>query len=53
MKYTLITAQGKVMPFFILAVAETYKLAFGGVIFTADVLQQPDPLTVQVSCTLG
>ena len=38
MKYTVITKQGKVMTFFIKSVAQTYVQAFGGVLFTADVL---------------
>jgi predicted DNA-binding protein with PD1-like motif len=38
MKYTVITKQGKVFTFFIKSVAETYQQAFGGVLFTAEVL---------------
>jgi hypothetical protein len=38
MKYTLITKQGKVYTFFVLAVAETYQQAYGGTIVTKDVL---------------
>jgi hypothetical protein len=39
MQYTLITKSGKVMQFFIRAVAETYQQGLGGVVFTADILQ--------------
>lgn len=38
MKYTLITATGKVYTFYLRAVAETYLQAYGGVIVTDDVL---------------
>jgi hypothetical protein len=38
MKYTLITKQGKVYTFFVLALAETYQLAYGGKIVTNDIL---------------
>ena len=40
MKYTVITATGKVMTFFIRSVAETYVQAYGGQLITADVLQK-------------
>lgn len=43
MKYTLITKKGKVMTFFVKAVAETYQQAYGGVIVTADVLTIKSP----------
>jgi hypothetical protein len=38
MKYTLITSNGKVLTFFILSVAETFQRAYGGQLFTADIL---------------
>jgi hypothetical protein len=38
MRYTLITAKGKLYTFFVLAVAETYQQAYGGTIVTKDVL---------------
>jgi hypothetical protein len=38
MRYTLITAKGKLYTFFVLAVAETYQQAYGGVIVTKDIL---------------
>jgi hypothetical protein len=39
MKYTLITAKGKVYTFFVLAVAETYQQAYGGTLFDNSVVQ--------------
>lgn len=38
MKFTLITGNGKVFTFFIKAVAETFQLAYGGVIITNEIL---------------
>jgi hypothetical protein len=38
MTYTLITKQGKVLTFFLKAVAETYQQAYGGVVFTQQIL---------------
>jgi hypothetical protein len=38
MKYTLITAQGRVYTFFLRAVAETYQQAYGGVIVSDEIL---------------
>jgi hypothetical protein len=38
MKYTLITKQGKVLTFYVRAVAETYQQAYGGQLITADIL---------------
>ena len=38
MRYTLITAKGKVYTFFVLALAETYQQAYGGQLITADIL---------------
>jgi hypothetical protein len=38
MKYTLITAKGKVYTFYVLAVAQTYQQAYGGNIVTNDIL---------------
>lgn len=37
MKYVLILKSGKVMTFFVKAVAETYFVAFGGTLITEDV----------------
>jgi len=38
MKYTLITSKGKVLTFYLKAVAETYQKAYGGQLITADIL---------------
>ncbi len=38
MRYTLITATGRVYTFYLLAVAETYQQAYGGSIVTKDIL---------------
>lgn len=38
MKFTLITAKGKVYTFFIKAVAETYQQAYGGTLITGSIL---------------
>jgi hypothetical protein len=38
MKYTLITRNGKVLTFFLKAVAEQFQQAYGGVVFTQQVL---------------
>jgi hypothetical protein len=38
MRYTLITAKGRVYTFFVLALAETYQQAYGGQLITADIL---------------
>jgi hypothetical protein len=38
MKFTLIAGNGKVLTFFIRAVAETYQNAYGGIIVTDQVL---------------
>ena len=38
MKFTVITASGKVLTFFIRAVAETYVQAYGGQLITAQIL---------------
>lgn len=39
MQYTLITGKGKVYTFFILAVAEQFQQAYGGVVFSQQILQ--------------
>lgn len=39
MQYTLITGKGKVYTFFIRAVAEQFRQAYGGVVFTQQTLQ--------------
>ena len=46
MKYTLITATGKLYTFFVLAVAETYQQAYGGTIVTDQVLVDQTAQTV-------
>ncbi len=38
MKYTLITASGKVYTFYVQALAETYQQAYGGQLISADIL---------------
>lgn len=39
MQYTLITGNGKVYTFFIQAVAEQFQQAYGGVVFTQQILE--------------
>lgn len=39
MQYTLITDKGKVYTFFIRAAAEQFQLAYGGVVFSQQILQ--------------
>ena len=46
MKYTLITATGKLYTFYVLAVAETYQQAYGGQLITADILVDTPAQTV-------
>ena len=43
MKYTLITSKGKVYTFFLKTVAVTYQQAYGGVVFTQQVLDSICP----------
>jgi hypothetical protein len=38
MQYTLITAAGKVYTFYVQALAEQFQQAYGGQLFTADIL---------------
>lgn len=38
MRYTLITATGRVYTFYVQAVAETYLQAYGGTLITNDIL---------------
>lgn len=38
MQYTLVTKTGKIYTFFLKAVAETYQQAYGGVVFSQQVL---------------
>lgn len=40
MQYTLITNSGKIMQFYILAVAEMYQQGLGGVVITPQILEQ-------------
>jgi hypothetical protein len=42
MNYTLITLQGKVYTFYIQALAEQFQQAYGGVVFTQQVLKPVD-----------
>ena len=46
MQYTLITAQGKIMQFYVLAVAQTYQAVNGGVVITQQILEQEVAQTV-------
>ena len=39
MPYTLITTKGRVIGFYVLALAEIYQKAYGGVVITADILE--------------
>ena len=39
MKFTVITKTGKVMTFFIKAVAETFVSAYGGVLITPEIFE--------------
>ena len=39
MKYTLITDNGKVLTFYIKLVAEQFQQAYGGVVFSQQVLE--------------
>lgn len=40
MNYTLVTPSGKVYTFYTPATAEIYRLAYGGVVFTQQILMQ-------------
>jgi len=40
MEYTLITSTGRVVTFYGLACAEIFQQAYGGVIFTSEVLKE-------------
>ena len=42
MPYTLITRTGRVMQFYVLAVAQLYQAIEGGVVFTQQVLDTVD-----------
>ena len=46
MKYTLITATGRVYTFYLQAVAKTYQQAYGGTIVTDAILVDPIAQTV-------
>ena len=46
MKFTLITGNGKVFTFFVKAVAETFQQAYGGTLFTGDILTQKETQNV-------
>ena len=40
MQYTLITKTGKVYTFYVKTLADTYQQAYGGVVFTQQVLEK-------------
>lgn len=46
MQYTLITAQGKIMQFYVKDVAEMYKAVNGGVVFSQQILVEETTQTV-------
>ena len=46
MQYTLITAQGKIMQFYVKAVAEMYQAINGGVVITQQILKEEATQTV-------
>ena len=46
MKYTLITATGRVYTFYVQALAEQYQKAYGGHVITADILVDTTAQTV-------
>jgi len=46
MQYTLITATGKIMQFYVLSVAEMYQAVNGGVVISQQVLEQQEQQTV-------
>jgi hypothetical protein len=48
MKYTLITSNGKVLTFFLRAVAEQFQQAYGGVVITQQILETVDSQPVSV-----
>jgi len=42
MQYTLLTAQGKIMQFYVKAVAEMYQALNGGVVISQQILEQQE-----------
>ena len=46
MQFTLITAQGKVMQFYVQSVAEMYRAVNGGVVISQQLLEQQEAQTV-------
>jgi hypothetical protein len=46
MKFTLITKLGRVYTFYIKELADTYQQAYGGVVFSQQVLVDTDTQTV-------
>jgi hypothetical protein len=46
MPYTLITSKGRVMQFYVLAVAQLYQAKEGGVVFSQQILESVDKTTV-------
>jgi hypothetical protein len=42
LQYTLITPQGRVYTFFLQAVAQQFQQAYGGVVFSQQIVQSAD-----------
>jgi hypothetical protein len=49
MQYTLITKSGKIMQFYVKAIAETYQAGLGGVVFTQQVLETQEKVQKTVA----
>lgn len=47
MKYTLITKQGRIMQFYVKAVADMYQVTEGGVVFTQQILDETVDVSVE------
>jgi hypothetical protein len=45
MNYTLITSKGRVYTFYVKALAEQFQQAYGGVVFTQQILELVDKTT--------
>jgi len=50
MSYTLLTNKGKVLVFTVKACADLYQKAYGGVVFTSQVLDQMDTVSLDKPC---
>jgi len=50
MQYTLITSQGQIQQFFVLAVAQLYKQIYGGVVVTNEVLETVEEVALVDEC---